>query len=268
MARGRFISNRLGGSKKFSRLANDSHRLAYVLLVTMTDVEGRVEADPPLLKGYAYTLLDWSHAQVQTALEDMHNVGLIHLYQIDGEQYAQVTDFEKHNKVRKDRESNSGIPGPMDNSGSTPGQLREYAGSTPPQVEVQVEVKGEGEGEGQDPPPETSEDRFHTRLNGGSSANQTHRVRTTIRRLNPDFAKRHEDHMPTWAKWTDQDIHRLWDASHPDKWPDGNKKRRSWIFKDLLDEERTAPIVIEDKGDWLERTLKDQGIYDLVMENP
>lgn len=156
MARGRFISNTLGGSKKFSRLATDTHRLAYVLLVTMTDVEGRVEAEPQLLKGYAYTLLDWTNAEVQAALEDMHRVGLIQLYRIGDDQYAQVQDFDKHNKVRKDREADSKIPAPPESAtntkGRTPGGLREGSGSKPSQVQVQVQVEEEVEATPPTPP--------------------------------------------------------------------------------------------------------------------
>ena len=137
MARGRFISNTLGGSKKFSRLKNDTHRLAYVMLVTHADVAGRVDAYPPLLRGYAYTLMPWTDDQIQAALEDMHRVGLITLYTVDNEQYAEILDFDKHNKVRADREKPSDIPCPPESSSIS----RENAGSTPQQVEVEVQVQ-------------------------------------------------------------------------------------------------------------------------------
>jgi len=137
MARGRFISNTLGGSKKFSRLRNDTHRLAYVMLVTHADVAGRVDAYPPLLRGYAYTLMPWTDDQIQAALEDMHRVGLITLYTVDNEQYAEILDFDKHNKVRADREKPSDIPCPPESSSIS----RENAGSTPQQVEVEVQVQ-------------------------------------------------------------------------------------------------------------------------------
>ncbi len=274
MARGRFISNTLGGSKKFSRLQNDTHRLAYVLLVTHTDVEGRIEAYPPLLKGYAYTLLDWTHNQIQTALEDMHRVGLIHLYIVDDEQYAQVTDFAKHNKIRKDRESGSKIPSPLEDSGRTPADTATMRGSTPSQVEVEVEVEVEGEVEVKEevevqdhtPTRESSEERFASTLTGGTTANDTHRVRNTIRRIHADFAKRNEDAMQSWAHWTNQQIQDLWDASDPKKWPGERDKKRSWIFADLLNQDRTPPTPPPPKRDIVREAFAEIGALDLLEE--
>jgi len=196
----------------------------------------------------------------------MHRVGLIHLYIVDGEQYAEVIDFTAHNKVRKDRESTSKIPSPRESSGTTPGLLREYSGSTPSQVEVEVQVKDqvevEGEVEVQDaPPPQHSEDNFDNLLNGAPSANNTHRVRATIRRLNADFAKRNEHQMPTWSRWTNQQIHEFWEASDPRKWPGEHDKKRSWIFADLLNEERQPPpkpyksTLIQDMIDKVDREM-------------
>ncbi len=149
MASGRFISNTLGASHKFGDLTSDTHRVMYVLLLTHTDVEGRVDADPRVLNGRAFTLMGWTTDQVQEGLESLAAARLIHLYRVDGRQYAEVVDFEKHNKVRRDREKASEIPArtsetaapiPHD-GGSTPGALPEAAGSSPQQVEVQVQVE-------------------------------------------------------------------------------------------------------------------------------
>lgn len=149
MANGRFISNTLGASHKFGDLSNDTHRVMYVLIITHTDVEGRVDADPRVLNGRAFTLMGWTTDQVQAGLEALAAAKLIHLYRVGGRQYAEIVDFEKHNKVRKDREKASDIPARASNAaapvqherGSTPGGLPELAGSSPQQVEVQVQVQ-------------------------------------------------------------------------------------------------------------------------------
>lgn len=107
MARGRFISNSISTSKKFARLANDRHRLAYLMLVPHVDAEGRHDADLRILAGQVYTLLDLTHEQIQEAMTDLDRVGLIHLYAVEGEAYLEVVNFHEHNKVRR---SSDGLP--------------------------------------------------------------------------------------------------------------------------------------------------------------
>lgn len=149
MANGRFISNTLGASHKFSAVASDTHRVMYMLLITHTDVEGRLDADPRVLNGRAFTLMGWTTDQVQDGLVALADAELLHLYSVDGRQYAEIVDFHKHNKVRKDREKASDIPARDSRGaavvqharGSPPGGLPETAGSSPQQVEVQVQVQ-------------------------------------------------------------------------------------------------------------------------------
>lgn len=115
MARGRMISATLGGSRKFSRLTNNDARLVYCLLLAHADAYGRVEADPDYVKGTVLSRIPISTDDVQAALEDMHAVNLIHLYTVDGFQYAQFESFADHNRTYPSREAQTTIPGPDGN---------------------------------------------------------------------------------------------------------------------------------------------------------
>jgi len=147
MARGRFITATLGSSHKFARIDDDSHRLMFVLMVANTDVEGRLDADPRILNGRVFTLMEWSVEEVEAGLQALAEADLIHWYEIDGRPYAEVVKFHEHNKVRKDREQASHIKAATEGKPMTPkgnaGALREDAGRTPAEVKVsEVEVQG------------------------------------------------------------------------------------------------------------------------------
>lgn len=110
MARGRFISATLGGSRKFARLANDTHRMIYMLLIPSVDAYGRIDADPVTLCGRVLTRLGIAPDDANTALADMHQVGLIHLYQVGEDQFAEIVDFHEHNDIDLSREAQAVIP--------------------------------------------------------------------------------------------------------------------------------------------------------------
>lgn len=162
MARGRFISNSISGSKKFARLTAHDHRLMYMMLVPHADAEGRHDADPQILAGQVYTRLDFTPAQIEAGLRDMHDVGLIRLYAVGDEQYLEIVGFHEHNKVRRkddgspDREAPSAIPAPPPTTANTtPEALPTDSGVTPEEDQSNsalrvkgkgLSVKGEGEG--------------------------------------------------------------------------------------------------------------------------
>ena len=154
MARGRFISNTLGDSERFCGLQNDTHRCAYMLLVTYADAEGRFNADPITLKGKLYTRLDWTTDTVTQALADMHHVGLVNLYAVDGKHYGVIIKFHEHNTIRRKddgspkEEAPTRIPAPPDGFESHPGTTpvpEPYRSDTGTTL-----AKGKGKGKGKD----------------------------------------------------------------------------------------------------------------------
>lgn len=114
--RGRMLSASLSQSRKFARLDNNDHRLMYVMILPHVDCEGRHDAEPTILAGKCFTSLGFTTEQVQVALGDMSNVGLIHLYEIDGEMFLEIVDFLDYQIIRRKangdpvREAPSKIP--------------------------------------------------------------------------------------------------------------------------------------------------------------
>jgi hypothetical protein len=126
------LSKRVTRSGKVSALSSDTARMIYSWLIPYTDVEGRMEADPRLLKADIAPLLDHITPEViNRVLLELHKICLIVLYSSDdgSKQYLQITKFEDNQKnLRKDREAASRIPPPSadkvrQDSGETPAEL-------------------------------------------------------------------------------------------------------------------------------------------------
>ena len=181
MASRRMISNSLGDSEKFSRLKSDTHRLAYVLLVTWADAEGRFLADSVSLRGKLYTRLPWEAGTVEAALLDMHDVELVRLYAAGKHRYGVIVGFHEHNTIRRNpdgtpkEEAPSRYPAPPEehrsdtgpggeerqgrHTGVTPEPHRNATGPTQAEVEVEVEVEPQEELPPPTPPRATPEPR-------------------------------------------------------------------------------------------------------------
>lgn len=129
MAEGRMLKKEISDSKKLGRLKSDRPRVLYFMMLPHLDRDGRLKADSDQLKGQVCTMLHYSAASIQKALEQLHNVGLLLLYQADGTQYVQYARFNDFQSFTYDRESKSKIPAPtQEDSGAlrrTPLKLRE-----------------------------------------------------------------------------------------------------------------------------------------------
>lgn len=111
MARGRMISGTIGESRKFAALANDTHRLIYLMVMPHVDKAGRFEADPILIKGRCLTRLDIDASTVEAWLKDAAKVGLILFYEAKGIRVLEIVNFTEHNKPHH-KEPESKLPGP------------------------------------------------------------------------------------------------------------------------------------------------------------
>lgn len=111
MARGRMISGTIGESRKFAALANDTHRLIYLMVMPHVDKAGRFEADPILIKGRCLTRLDIDASTVEAWLKDAAKVGLILFYEAKGIRVLEIVNFTDHNKPHH-KEPDSKLPGP------------------------------------------------------------------------------------------------------------------------------------------------------------
>jgi len=121
------INQRLGKSKKYSKLISDRSRVLYVLMYTHADQEGKFTGDPDDVKIECCPYLKYSMRKIAESIVDLHNVDLLNLYEVEGKCYIQFIDFEDNQPgLRKDREAPSVIPDPLN-----PDQLRSESGPTP-----------------------------------------------------------------------------------------------------------------------------------------
>jgi len=138
MAEGRMLSKRVTRSNKIADLSSDTARMIYSWLIPYTDVEGRMEADPRLLKADIAPLLDHITPEViNRLLIELHKIGLIILYSSDDglKKYLQIMKFGDNQKnLRKDREAPSRIPGP------TPEKVRIGSGEGPAELPPKIKL--------------------------------------------------------------------------------------------------------------------------------
>lgn len=246
------LDKRFTSSKKVNSLSRE-HRYMYAAILPFLDREGRINAQPIYLKANVFLNTDVEMEEIATAVWTFANVGLIELYgHEDHAAVLEYVDFSKYNSPNS-REVASAYPAytgemPSDTmltSARTDAMQRTCTARAQSTLNVnENENENENEKERKEPIPpsrESSEDKFAATLNGATTANDTHRVRATIRRLHADFARRNEDSMQAWAHWTNQQIHDFWEAADPAKWPGERDKKRSWIFADLLNQDRTPP---------------------------
>ena len=127
------LKKRISRSQKLAALPSDRPRVLYLMTMPHTDVEGRHEAKPEIVKG---TIIPYIKNQtlksIKTSLEQLHEVGLIILYENEGEKYLEVRRFEDFNTVNPSKEAKSHIPAPA------PEQRQSNARVSPPEVKVKL----------------------------------------------------------------------------------------------------------------------------------
>lgn len=112
MAEGRMLKREISDSKKLGLLPSDRPRVVYFMMLPRLDVKGRLKADPEIIKGQICTMLHYSIKSIQFALEALHDVGLIILYQNNGTQFLEYTRFRDFQKLYPDKEAETKIPSP------------------------------------------------------------------------------------------------------------------------------------------------------------
>src|SRR5690348_10531613 len=106
-ARIRTIKPEIPQSESFGRLSRDA-RLCFVLLWTICDDAGRARASSRLLASLLFPYDDGEDghqrttaADVERWLIELEGEDSIRRYQVDGDQYIQVTNWLKHQKIDK-----------------------------------------------------------------------------------------------------------------------------------------------------------------------
>jgi len=139
MAEGRLLKKNISHSRRLAELKTDSARMLWLMMLPHLDIKGRLHAAPEMIKGNVVPRLKHlSEDKVEALLQDLHRVGLVFIYQADGDTYLQFRKFEVFQNLRPGKEAESRIPAPdpealrkhfEENSGTTPGELPEQSRS-------------------------------------------------------------------------------------------------------------------------------------------
>ena len=118
MARGRFVSQEITKDKKINNLSNDTSRLAFTWLLTMTDCEGRTYGDPAIVRSMVFPRRsDVTVEQMETYIQEWCDSGMVIWYESEGDMWISFPNFEKHQVgLRKDKEAPSVIPTQPENN--------------------------------------------------------------------------------------------------------------------------------------------------------
>lgn len=107
MARIRTIKPEFPESESVGRLSRDA-RLLFILIWTFADDSGRARASSRLLASRLYPYDDDAGGLIEGWLAELEEGQHIILYEVDGDQYLQVTNWQKHQKI--DKPSASRLP--------------------------------------------------------------------------------------------------------------------------------------------------------------
>ncbi len=130
MADGRMLKKVVSESKRLPKLKTDSARLLWTWILPYLDIEGRCLASPDIIKGKVVPRIkSFDETNIELYLIDMHDVGLITLYEVDGEKYLQFRNFRELQNLRESKEAKSKIPPPPKDS-PTPGPIPDPDGNT------------------------------------------------------------------------------------------------------------------------------------------
>lgn len=96
----RFLKESIRSSKKVNSLSDFDFRV-WAYLITYVDDFGRGSADPELLKGFVFPRRRGvTESQIRSALDSLANIGMITLYEVDGESYFCFPNWSKHQQTR------------------------------------------------------------------------------------------------------------------------------------------------------------------------
>ena len=90
--------------------------VCFYRLIVQCDDFGRMDARPSLLKARLFPLREEIESEVvRQAVERLSQVGLVLLYEVEGQPYLQLLTWEKHQRVRNQRSRFPAPPTVADN---------------------------------------------------------------------------------------------------------------------------------------------------------
>lgn len=147
MPRGRIISRQISTDDKVAHLSDEADRLLYTWLILHLDKEGRIPADPHIIKGIVVPRTTHTLKKISKTVESLVKLKLCVRYSVNSFDYLEFPNFLKHQaKSALDRETPSVIP---PNPARATQELRKSnSGETLAEVESKIKIKIKAEVEG------------------------------------------------------------------------------------------------------------------------
>lgn len=220
MPQGRIVLKRICQSRKLAALKTDGARLLYTWLIPNVDVNGCFSGDVAVIKGQVFTRLKKSPKTIHSYIQELRDVGLVILYQANGDIYLNIPDFaDKQPYLNPDRESKTTIPPPThEECMSTSGNAQSNLG--------QIEVEGKGKCQSESQNKYMSIFDTARKLFKGSKRG----LETEFE----DFRKKHKDWvevLPLLIPAVEQQI--IWRQQDERYW----KNFKTWIYNRCWEEE-------------------------------
>ena len=148
MAEGRMLKKVISTSRRLADLKTDSARMLYAWIIPHLDIEGRMYAEPSIIKGRVVPRLKlFTEHKIKECLLDMARVGVITLYSVDGDEYLQLRKFGDYQTLRPEKEAKSTIPAPLpEDSNLTPALLPDKDGTTPDKEKIREDKRSKEKG--------------------------------------------------------------------------------------------------------------------------
>ena len=136
----RMIKESIRTSKSVNALTDFQFRV-WLYLITYVDDFGRGSADPEILKGVVFTRRKGvTEAQIEKALAELANTGMVNLYEVDGEPFFYFPNWGDHQRMRTTKAK---YPAPEEGKAicrNLP-QVAASCGELPPEVEEKPKEK-------------------------------------------------------------------------------------------------------------------------------
>ncbi len=149
----RILKESIRTSKSVNAMSDFQFRL-WAYLITYVDDYGRGSADAELLKGFVFPRRKGvTESAIEKALADLANMGLVNLYEVDGEPYLYFPNWGKHQRIQTKRSkfpeppmNNSTQPNDTENNSVSPLVTVGHRGS-PPESESKYKSESKEESE-------------------------------------------------------------------------------------------------------------------------
>lgn len=109
MARKRMIDPRFWGDKHINKLGVYA-RYMFIGIVSNADDDGYIEAELSQLQRLIFGFDIDKAVEIQQAYNELKSFKALHFYEVDGDTYAHLLNWEKHQTQRDDRRQPSQIP--------------------------------------------------------------------------------------------------------------------------------------------------------------